>query len=251
MALMHVQLSSNELRMQTAFDAIIPQSFKKPCPVLYLLHGCSDDHTIWQRRTSIERYVEPLGLAVIMPGVERSFYTDMACGPRYWSYVSEELPALVQGWFPVSRRRQDTFVAGLSMGGYGAFKLALRRPEQYAAAASMSGAMDMKVWCAHKDPYIRQEARWIFGNPRKVPGSENDCFHLAGRLARKPRRERPRFFQCCGTEDGLLQDNRRFRDHANAKGLDLTYEEGPGAHDWAYWDQQIQRVLRWLNLPRT
>ena len=249
MALMHVNFGSNELQMETAIDAIVPRSCDRPCRVLYLLHGCSDDHTIWQRRTSIERYVEPLGLAVIMPQVARSFYTDMASGPRYWSYVGEELPALVQGWFPVSRRRQDTFVAGLSMGGYGAFKLAMRHPEKYAAAASMSGALDMVEWCAQKDPYLHKEVRWIFGNPGKLPGSEHDCFHLATRLTRKPRRDRPRFYQCCGTEDGFIETNRRFRDHAKARGLDLTYEEGPGNHSWEYWDRQIQSVLRWLNLP--
>ena len=248
MALMHVQFFSNELQMETALDAIIPRSCARPCPVLYLLHGCSDDHTIWQRRTAIERYADPLGLAVIMPGVARSFYTDMASGPRYYSFVSEELPGLVRGWFPVSRLRRDTYVAGLSMGGYGAFKLAMRHPENYAAAASLSGALDMVEWCRHKDPFIRKEARWIFGNTRKVRGSHHDCFDLASRLAQRPARERPRLFQCCGTEDGLLKMNHLFRDHARAAGLDLTYEEGPGNHNWAYWDLQIQRVLRWLDL---
>ena len=85
-------------------------------PVLYLLHGLSDDDTTWLRRTSIERYVASLGLAVVMPQVHRSFYTDEALGGRYWSFLSEELPALVSTFFRVSERRSDTFVAGLSMG---------------------------------------------------------------------------------------------------------------------------------------
>ena len=119
--------------------------------MLYLLHGLSDDDTIWLRRTSIERYVAPLGLAVVMPQVHRSFYTDEAHGNRYWTFLSEELPELVHHFFRLSRRREDTFVAGLSMGGYGALKWALREPERFAAAASMSAAADVAGMQAHGD----------------------------------------------------------------------------------------------------
>ena len=112
-------------------------------PVLYLLHGLSDDDTIWLRRTSIERYAAPLGLAVVMPQVARSFYTDEAHGNRYWTFLSEELPQLARSFFHLSDRREDTFVAGLSMGGYGALKWALHRPGRFAAAASLSGALDL------------------------------------------------------------------------------------------------------------
>ena len=104
-------------------------------PTLYLLHGLSDDHTVWQRRTSIERYVEGLNLAVVMPAVQRSFYTDMVTGQRYWTFISEEVPAVARHFFPLSEDRDENYVAGLSMGGYGAFKLALAHPERYAAAA--------------------------------------------------------------------------------------------------------------------
>lgn len=112
-------------------------------PVLYLLHGLSDDSSIWTRLTSIERYAGELGVAVVMPQVERSFYCDMANGDAYWTFLSEELPAVVAANFKVSTAREDTFVAGLSMGGYGAFKWALRQPERFGAAASLSGALDV------------------------------------------------------------------------------------------------------------
>src|SRR5258705_6398585 len=103
---------------------------------LYLLHGLSDDDTTWVRRTSLERYVAELGLAVVMPQVQRSFYTDEVFGRPYWAFVSEELPRVARSFFRLSADPAQTFVAGLSMGGYGAFKLALRHPERFGAAAS-------------------------------------------------------------------------------------------------------------------
>jgi pimeloyl-ACP methyl ester carboxylesterase len=154
MALVHCDFFSDVLGLSTSMTVILPQSTsgqigmsgevsKGDTPVLYLLHGLSDDHTIWTRRTSIERYVAPLGLAVVMPRVDRSFYLDEAHGNRYWTFLSEELPEVVRGFFRVSRRREDTFVAGLSMGGYGAMKWALSEPHRFAAAASLSGAVDL------------------------------------------------------------------------------------------------------------
>jgi putative tributyrin esterase len=129
--------------------------------VLYLLHGHSDDCTAWQRWTSIERYVEELNLAVIMPDAHLSFYTDMAHGGRYWTFISQELPALAQRIFPLSTDRADTFVAGLSMGGYGAFKLALAYPERFAAAASLSGALDIRYIVAEDRP--DRDETWLAG----------------------------------------------------------------------------------------
>ena len=120
-------------------------------PLLYLLHGLSDDHTAWVRYTSIERYADAYGLAVVMPQVHRSFYTDQAHGGAFWTFLAEELPELVQRFFVVSARREDTFVAGLSMGGYGALRWALRRPGRFAAAASLSGALDVDALRAAVD----------------------------------------------------------------------------------------------------
>lgn len=216
---------------------------------LYLLHGHSDDHTAWQRWTSIERYVEGLNLVVVMPAVNLSFYTDMVHGGKYWQFISEEVPAIVRDLYSLSSRREDNFVAGLSMGGYGAFKLALAYPERYAAAASLSGAVDInEVVRAKKHDPLNQawlmEMRNVFGDLGKVPGSKHDLFALAKRTANG--RVKPRLYQCCGTEDFLYADNIRFRDAIRKLPLDLTYEKGPGEHVWAYWDMMIQHVLRWL-----
>ena len=217
-------------------------------PTLYLLHGLSDDHTIWGRRTSIERYVAELGLAVVMPAVHRSFYTDMVRGDgNYWSFISEELPAIARSFFPLSDKREDNYVAGLSMGGYGAFKLALRKPESFAAAASLSGALDLRQRLANPEG-ISDEIRSIFGeagSQQRVFGDLMDASQGvvdSGAL-------RPKLYAACGLDDFLLEENRSFAQHMKQINYDLHYEEDAGYnHSWGYWDLTIQRVLKWLPL---
>src|SRR5215207_9246851 len=153
MILNEVRFFSETLGLMSTMHVLLPQRTmaeaqrKRASKVrtLYLLHGHSDDHTSWQRWTSIERYAEGLNLAVVMPAVHLSFYNDMAHGGKYWQFISEEVPALVRDLFPLSSARRDNFVAGLSMGGYGAFKMALTHPERFAAAASLSGALDIRA----------------------------------------------------------------------------------------------------------
>ena len=224
----------------------------KKHPVLWLLHGMSDDHTIWARRTSIERYVANLGVAVIMPDANLSWYQNMATGPAYGTFLREELPAIAQSFFPISAARKDNFVAGLSMGGYGAFLLALSQPERFAAAASLSGALDAEGIATDRADYapFRRVFQSAFGEIGKIPGGSSDLFALSRKLLRAGTRP-PALYACCGSEDHLLNGNRRFVAHAKKIGLPLAYEEhvGPG-HNWDYWDQQIQRVLEWLPLRR-
>lgn len=254
MALIECKFFSETIGVSSAMHVILPQPAQGEIgvrsravadrhPTLFLLHGMSDDHTIWLRRTSIERYVSALGLAVVMPAVHRSFYTDQAHGYNYWTFVSEELPAIARSFFPLSNRREDTFVAGLSMGGYGAFKLALRRPDLFSAAASLSGALNIARRADEPSPEFID----TFGDAKTVRGSDNDLLHLADDLAASDG-AKPLLYQCCGTEDFLYDDNQTFRRHAESLGLPLTYEEGPGTHEWGYWDASIQRVLNWLPL---
>jgi putative tributyrin esterase len=260
MILNEVKFFSETLGILSSMYVLLPQRKladvkNKRTPkyrTLYLLHGHSDDHTAWQRYTSIERYAEGLNLTVVMPAVHVSFYNDMAYGLQYWQFISEEVPALVRDLFPLSSARKDNFVAGLSMGGYGAFKLALTHPERFAAAASLSGALDIRPLVEDHGKLSDQdwlaEMRTVFGDLSKVPGSKHDLFTLARKVAKGS--VTPRLYQCCGTEDELHPDNLRFRDLVRKLPLDLTYEEGPGEHNWAYWDKMIQHVLAWM-LPPT
>ncbi|OQA87444.1 MAG: Diacylglycerol acyltransferase/mycolyltransferase Ag85B precursor [Lentisphaerae bacterium ADurb.Bin242] len=213
-------------------------------PVMYLLHGLSDDETIWIRRTSVERYAAQYGLALIMPDAQRSYYTDMVHGQKFWTYVSEELPQAMQSFFRFSTRPEDTYVAGLSMGGYGAFKLAFNYPERFAAAASLSGAFSPEH-LASSMPDRGEEFRNIFGELSGISGSINDLYAQSARCV-KEKRPLPKLFQTCGTEDFLYPENLRFKAHLESLGVEFTYDEEPGMHEWSYWDRKIQQVIRWL-----
>ncbi|BBI34991.1 alpha/beta hydrolase [Cohnella abietis] len=241
MAFFQCQMFSEVLEVQISLNVVVPQQGAAPFPTLYLLHGLSDDHTAWSRHTSIERYANARGIAVVMPAVNRSFYNDMSHGAKYWTFVSEELPKLARSFFPLSSEREHNFVAGLSMGGYGALKLGLSFPERFAAAASLSGAVDIDRLVAEK---FGGDIHLSFGDPTAVKGSSVDLFALAEQVAEQALV--PKLFQCCGTEDFLYEDNTRFRDYCYKLGLPLNYEEEPGNHDWGYWDMKIKRVIDWL-----
>lgn len=261
MALIDCKFFSETLGMCSSLRVILPEKTQlglaspglTPAPAtgrgftghrtLWLLHGMSDDESMWTRSTNIERYAAALGLAVVMPNVHRSFYANMRHGYRYWDFVSQELLSKARSFFPLSREREDNFVAGLSMGGYGAFKLALRMPETFAAAASLSGVADVTELRSGRS----LDYQLIFGDDGPAPGSEHDLFQLSSVLARSSQ-ARPRLYQCCGTEDFLLLQNRKLRAHLQPLGFDYVYEEGPGDHDWAYWDKMIARTLEWLDL---
>jgi S-formylglutathione hydrolase FrmB len=258
MAHLRVDFFSESLALSTSMTVLLPQrtttqigmagaATDGPPPVLYLLHGLSDDDTIWLRRTSIERYVAPLGLTVVMPQVHRSFYADEHYGGRYWTFLSEELPALVSDWFRVSDRREDTFVAGLSMGGYGSFAWALRQPERFAAAANLSGAVHIAgLRTSRERPEDPRLFERVFGD-RPLAGGPDDLFALLG--AADPS-ALPQLYVACGTDDPLVDDNRSFVAAAQEAGIVVTSDFGPGEHDWAYWDATIQDVLAWLPLRR-
>ena len=214
-------------------------------PTLWLLHGGTDDHTIWQRRTSIERYLAPLGMAAVMPNVHLSRYANMVHGGKYWDYLSEELPEMLERWLPLATTRERRYVAGLSMGGWGTFKWALNHPDRFAAAASLSGAvrMDFKRW---KDSGKKR------GNRDLVYGDGDDFPYPEDRLEERVKDHLangtplPRLYACCGTEDFLLEDNRVGVAKLRELGATVDYEEGPGSHNWGFWDAWIQRALRWM-----
>lgn len=252
MALMHVNFSSAALGMGCSMDVIVPEqrqypqpAGRKKYPVLYLLHGLSDDQTSWQRRTSLERYLAGRELVVVMPTTHRCFYSNTVSQQKYFDFIAQELPEICASFFPISTKREDTFAAGNSMGGYGAFKLGLACPEKFGAVASLSGVLDV---VSAMDTLAMPEKPYLFGSTEQLRGSENDLFFLADQLLAADR-PRPHFLQICGTEDFLYNQNQAFL-KTYGKGLNITYIETPGNHNWEYWDSCINTVLDWLPLQK-
>lgn len=256
MALLQCNFKSEALRMEQPINIILPQinmhdEVKKRqikengFKVLYLLHGHSDDNTGWLRRSNIERYASEHGIAVVMPNVNRSFYVDMKYGLDYYTYVSKEIPHIIHAHFPISDKREDNYIAGLSMGGYGAFMIALRNPDKYCCAASLSGVVDLTPVFSLKDDEVPKMVKALFGSKLEYLGTDYNLIRLLKKES-KSAATLPRLFQCCGTEDVLYPINLRFRAAAIKYGINLTYEEGSGDHNWDYWDANIQRVLKWM-----
>ena len=252
MALLTCHFFAETLRVSTAVSVILPEpaagqiglagsSSDAPPPVLYLLHGLSDDETVWTRRTSIERYAADAGIAVVMPRAGRSFYQDEAYGGAYWTFLSRELPAVVERFFRVSTVRQDTFVAGLSMGGYGAMRWALTEPGRFAAAATLSGALDLAA--------PSEESLWADEVPQVYAGAPVPrASDLMALLDDADPAALPALYLACGTEDFLIEHNRRFLARAAARGVPVTTDLHPGTHEWGFWDATIQDVIAWLPL---
>lgn len=248
MALIKLHMFSRALGMQTQVDVIIPQQDtygeigtnnvvkQEKYKTLYVLHGLSDDNTIWGRRTSIERYALEYGVCVVMPCGGRSFYTNQQNGELYYDFIAKELPARIGEFFNVSDKREDRFITGNSMGGYGALKIALKERATFGGGAGLSSVADIRMerFC--------DLLKGIVGEENYLSDDE-DLFALTKKYANDE--VKPRLYMACGTEDWLYADNVKLRDHIQHFDYDYTYEESAGGHEWAFWDTYIQRVLAW------
>lgn len=255
MASQYLQISfhSTALEMSTQVAIVMPQELwslqrergdaVKEYPTIYLLHGYLGDHTSWQRASAIERYAAEHGVAVVMPGVERSWYSDTQYGYNFLTYLCEELPFFLSTHFKgFSQSRETTFVAGLSMGGYGAMKVGLTRPDRFGAIVSLSSAFD--VVGRVKNALPEKKGYWygIFGEAKEVENSQNDVYYLAQKV-KKEGKPLPKIQLWCGTEDPRLGESQTMRDHLLSLGYDVYYSESEGDHTWVYWDQQIALAI--------
>ncbi len=253
MAHIKMSLRSEVLGMSVPVTVILPDRTKEEVdagklhPVLWLLHGASDDHTAWARETSIDRYARHAGLCVVMASARMSRYRDMAHGGKYFTFFADELPLILGRMFPLSARREDNFVCGLSMGGAGAFRLGLMRPGQYAAIGCLSAALSNVRADKLKEPGVREGYALAFGE--QDPTSEMDEMRQVAVNAVESGVRLPRVYHCCGTEDFLLDNARATRDFFQGLQSDpfgYVYEEDAGAHTWGYWDEHIQRFLAFI-----
>ncbi len=214
---------------------------------LWLLHGLHGDHTSWMRNTSIERYASAHGVAVVMPNAANSWYADTAYGAAYFSFITEELPALLSEKFSGFRReRESNIIAGLSMGGYGAMKAALTYPERYGACISLSGSMDIT---RKNRPYSLPLWQGNFGFSlscaEELAGTKEDLFALA-KENKEAGRPFPRLFMWCGTEDSLLPANNALSAHLSDLGVSHEYRTSAGDHTWKHWDEKIREGLDFI-----
>ena len=238
MAFCDIHFWGPSIQKQSSMYVLVPDG-KGPFPVLYLLHGLSDDHTTWLRRTSIERYVSGLPLMVVMPDGHRSFYINdpRAGGMAYEDHIVKDVVGFVDRAFPTIRARRGRAIAGMSMGGFGAMMLAMRHPDMFCIACSHSGALGR----FHEPSKDRPEVRALAA---ALPGDRYDCHALARKL--KAARKRLAIRIDCGTEDFLIAHNRAFHALLEKLGIPHIYEEFPGVHDWAYWDAHIRETLKFV-----
>lgn len=248
MAYLNCEIYSKALRMPTSVSVILPQDVcasDRPIASLYLLHGRSHNHSVWHRYTSVERYAEQYNLAVIMPEVNRSFYTDMAYGVDYFTYITEELPMLCESMFKIDTTASHRYVAGMSMGGYGALKAALSHPTQYAGCAAISAVTDIQMHLIDtpEDNPKKNEFRGIFG--QKLKADETNDLHC---LAQKITTHSivPRFYFSCGLEDHLYPEGKLFQNYLMQSGISVYAEEWHGCHDWQFWDCAIEKVISYF-----
>ena len=247
MALFNGSIFSKVMQLETGLTVILPGdrlygTSHEPCKVLWLLHGLSDNHTAWLRYTSVDRYIREHNVAVIMPDGHHSFYTDEKLGLRFYTYLTEELPAMVQDMFAVSARPEDNYIAGLSMGGYGALRCTLLNPGGYAGCAAFSSLTDIHAMTDERnDPVSLRITRTLFGEERRAPET-SDLFALARRNAAEGK-TLPDIYMTCGKQDALYSQNVEFDRCLSSLGIPHTFEEWDGTHEWGFWDVSIQKAI--------
>lgn len=264
MALATVNFFSISLMKNVSVNVIIPvdkynfggeiTAEKKPLKTLYLLHGIFGDYTDWVNGTRILSWASEKNLAVVMPSGDNHFYVDgpEKYGANYSTFIGKELVEITRAMLPLSTKKEDTFIGGLSMGGYGAMVNGLKYNDTFGRIIALSAAFTIDDIINSNNDVVgiigrRDYYESIFGDLDKLKGSDKDYCELVRRLREKGE-ELPKIYMACGTEDFLIENNRRFRDFLLENEADVTYVESPGIHNWVFWDEYIYKVLEWLPL---
>ncbi len=243
MAYFRCDFKSEALDMNTSMVVLIPDEIEdvKSAKVVYLLHGLSDNCTGWTRYTSVERYARAYGVVVVMPEVQRSFYTDMKYGIKYFTFIHEELPRICNKFFCLSTSPKESYIMGLSMGGYGTLKCVLNSPKRYAGAAAFSAVTDIRKWFVRAETYgYENEPEALFGYALEVP-IEADLFAIVKQVESS---DLPKLYMACGKDDELLSDSEEMVKVLETKNADFIYETWEGIHDWKFWDDAIRRAFK-------
>ena len=260
MALVHINFESEFLATNTDVNIILPDKPREKTPaqfygsgakykVLWLLHGTFGDYTDWIRKSNIELYACEKDLIVVMPSGNNANYVNwptFCTGYNAWDYLFEELMPLIYNWFPASDKREDNFIAGLSMGGYGSFLYTLHHPDMFSACAPLSAAifddsvMERRQAESHKDLFGR-----LFG-PGLDYWHKNSVLKMLSELD-KENLPRIRYYIDCGDQDGLLDGNFQAHKIMREKGMKHEFRVRGGGHTWLYWRTALPNVLEFVS----
>lgn len=242
MAWVQIHASSKALGMDTGLQVLLPQAQQeKPLKVVYLLHGYSDDNAHWLRYTSLERECAAHPVAIVMPETNNGYWVNTKAQWNYFDYLTDELPKLCSYYFPISDKREDTMVAGFSMGGYGALHTALNCPSRYGYCAAFAPAIE--VW----NHYQRQRplnAPWLFGPQEELMASDENLYRPLERCVQQG--VLPKLMLTVGNDDGLKPQSERFVAHLQALGQTPVFEPVAGKHDWYFAQEAFLRALSWF-----
>ncbi|MDO5671416.1 MAG: alpha/beta hydrolase-fold protein [Actinomycetaceae bacterium] len=268
MAMARMNLFSKSLDTFTSVTVTLPDEPDpdNPPALLIFLHGLRHDDTVFTRRVPVEHLSANRNIVCVFPSAARTWYIDRDQHLRWFTWVAEELPALVRATFRVSTKRENTFVAGLSMGGYGAVKAALRHPETFAAALSLSGALDItspeflarhpELSCLAAPTISEGDDLFRLIDNRGAGAGTRDATDAvgAGVLGEPPSpislELSPKLWLTCGQEDPKLADSERFALAARAAGLGVTERYTAGEHDFAFWAPAFEAGLNWIDQQR-
>lgn len=252
MALLHFSYYSQALLRTVPVQVVLPVDRvgengylppDRPFPTLYLLHGYTGEETDWVVNTRIAQWAAAKGLAVVMPAGENAFYVDHPYG-NFGELVGRELVEMTRRMFPLSHRREETFLAGLSMGGFGALRNGLKYHETFGKIGAFSAALDYFELPPRDGGLL---GKYLSADLPEVADTDVNprvAYEAMARSEAVP----TKIYMTCGTEDPLVSGNRSFRDFLTENGGALTYVERPGIHDWEFWNQAIQDFLDWLSL---
>jgi len=222
-----------------------------PYKTLYLLHGIFGNHMDWGTTSRVQRFAEEHDLVVVMPAGENAFYVDEPKSHNlYGEFIGKELVELTRKMFPLSHKREDTFIGGLSMGGYGAMRNGLKYHDTFGYIISLSGALfidDVPARTNNTPVFFegRDYAESVFGDLEKLLESDKNPKYLVEQILRE-KSTMPGIYMACGEEDFLLEKNKDFAAFLREKGVEVTFETGPGAHEWDFWDTYIKKAIEWL-----
>lgn len=257
MALIEMTFAADTLKRWTEVTVILPvenagmEETKKPelFPALYLLHGFGGNRMDWLTYSNIRLLAEANNLAVVMPSGENGFYTDVDEMETANGAFIMELIEYTRKIFSLSAEKKQTFIGGLSMGGFGALRIGMTYHSVFGKIFALSGAYILDDIAGKKKGYSDDIAGYgyyhrVFGSLDALDNSPNNPLVCAKKAVKA--NDVPKLFMACGTEDFVIEKNRNMKEALYGLGMELQYFEGSGGHDWSFWNTWLPKAVDWL-----